>query len=216
MTQLTSKIDFKQIVMLALGASFTSLLTGFHGGHSPIRGNPKWTNSGRPVDLKPQDITIAEMLKSNGYNTAAIAKWPNAIKANTTSDHISALWDMMPTFCQLAGGKQCPATDGISMVNTLLGENQQEKHEYLYWEFNESQGPLQAIKQGDWKLVKQFEKPIELYDLSKDIGESHNIADDFPDIVQQLSAKISSARTYHPEFTLKKLPNPWKKKSNKK
>ncbi len=48
------------------GPSRASLLTGLHGGHSPIRGNPVWTNSGKPVDLKPEDVTIAEMLKANG------------------------------------------------------------------------------------------------------------------------------------------------------
>jgi len=402
------------------GPSRTSLLTGLHGGHSPIRGNPRWTNSGKPVDLKTEDITIAEMLKSTGYKTAAIgkwglsesketegddwlaamplqqgfdyffglkghlaahyyywhrlfenntpfelkgndhmnnkgvythdlftskaidyvkqqsseqpfflylaytiphlaltvpndskqqyldlgwpkrmmntkghyrndpegnttyagmvsrmdrdigqlletlkeqgldentlviftsdngheydkeffnsngplrgskrdlyeggiripfiARWPDKIIANTTSDHISAFWDMMPTFCDLAGAAKCPTTDGISISNTLLGKAEQKKHEYLYWEFNESKGPLQALRKDNWKLVKRYEKSIELYDLSKDIGESNNLAANFPEIVKQLSEKLNSARTYHPEFTLKKLPNPWKKKANK-
>jgi len=400
------------------GPSRASLLTGFHTGHSSIRGNPVWTNSGKPVDLKPEDITLAEMLKSNGYTTAAIgkwglsetedshwldsmplqqgfdyffglkghlaahhyywhrlfennqpfelkdndymnnkgvythdlftekaidyvkqqtsdkpfflylaytiphlaltvpedskkqyldlgwpkrkmnteghyrndaegnttyagmvsrmdrdigkllkelkqqgldentlviftsdngheydkgffnsngkfrghkrdlyeggihmpfiAKWPGMIKANSTSDHISAFWDMMPTFCDLSGANECPKSDGISMKKALLGQPDQEEHEFLYWEFNESKGPLQAIRKDNWKLLKRFKKPIELYDLSKDVSESKNIAKDNPELVNVLSEKMFSTRTYHPEFTLKKLPNPYKKKKGKK
>ncbi|WP_370661098.1 sulfatase-like hydrolase/transferase [Psychrosphaera algicola] len=57
------------------GPSRASLVTGLHTGHSPIRGNPKWTASGKAVSLKKEDLTIAEMLKTAGYRTAAIGKW---------------------------------------------------------------------------------------------------------------------------------------------
>jgi arylsulfatase A-like enzyme len=155
-------------------------------------------------------------LYEGGIRVPFIAKWPNKISANSTSDHMSAFWDMMPTFCDLAGGKQCPQTDGISMTKALFGDIEQAKHEFLYWEFNERRGPLQAVRQGDWKLVKRFKKPIELYDLAKDISEANNLAETNPKIVADLSEKLASARTYHPEFTLKKLPNPYKQKSSKK
>ena len=45
------------------GPSRATLMTGLHTGHSPIRGNPKWTNSGNPVDLTPEDTTVAKMLQ---------------------------------------------------------------------------------------------------------------------------------------------------------
>ena len=99
------------------------------------------------------------------------------------------------------------------MSNILLGNEIQEKHDFLYWEFNERHGPLQAVRKDNWKLVKRYQKPIELYDLSKDISESSNLAEKYPDIVKNLSMKMSGSRTYHPEFTLKKLPNPYKKRN---
>lgn len=52
-----------------------TLMTGKHTGHCTVRGNPRWTLSGTPVDLKPQDTTVAEELKRAGYRTAIIGKW---------------------------------------------------------------------------------------------------------------------------------------------
>jgi arylsulfatase A-like enzyme len=120
---------------------------------------------------------------------------------------------MMPTFCDLAGADKCPKTDGISISRTLLGQNKQKEHEYLYWEFNESEGPLQAVRKDEWKLVRKYKKKPELYNLSVDIGETNNIATNYPDIVKELTDTIDFARTYHPEFTLEKLVSPWKKKA---
>ena len=93
-------------------------------------------------------------LYEGGIRIPFIAKWSGKIKSNSTSDHISAFWDMMPTFCDLAGADKCPKTDGISISKTLLGQNKQKEHEYLYWEFNESEGPLQAVRKDEWKLVR--------------------------------------------------------------
>jgi arylsulfatase A-like enzyme len=97
----------------------------------------------------------------------------------------------------------------------LLGDEAQEKHEYLYWEFNESKGPLQALRKDDWKWIKKHNKQPELYNLSDDIGETNNLAKQKPELVAKLSTIVDSARTYHPEFTLKKLPSPYKKKAKK-
>ncbi len=57
------------------GPSRVSLMTGMHTGHSSVRGNPRWTASGKPVDIKDEDITIAEELKQSGYITGIVGKW---------------------------------------------------------------------------------------------------------------------------------------------
>lgn len=57
------------------GPSRASLMTGLHTGHSPIRGNPRWTRGGLPVDLTEADTTVAEVLRDAGYRTAIVGKW---------------------------------------------------------------------------------------------------------------------------------------------
>ena len=61
------------------------------------------------------------------------------------------------------------------------------------------------------KLVKRYKKPLELYDLERDIGETDNLAEQHPDVLERLAGMLEGARTDHPEFSLRKLPNPNKK-----
>ncbi len=94
-------------------------------------------------------------------------------------------------------------TDGISLLPTLLGRPaQQRKHEFLYWEFHEG-GSIQAVRMGRWKAVRPFGKPLELYDLQTDRGETRNIADDHPDVVAKIEKYLTTARTESKFWPLK-------------
>ena len=111
----------------------------------------------------------------------------------------------MPTACDLAGVKPSDKIDGISYAPTLLGnEDSQQKHDYLYWEFNERSGPIQAVRQDNWKAVKFKDKPVEIYDLNLDISEKNNLAEQHLDKAKELLFLINNSRTEHPEFPLVK------------
>ena len=138
-------------------------------------------------------------LYEGGIRVPLGAYWPGVIEPGTVSNHISAFWDMLPTFSELARAEAPGNMDGISMVPTLLGKhNQQEEHEYLYWEFHERNG-RQAVRKGKWKAVRynvfQGNRPIELYDLSVDPAESNDLASQHPEIVERMAEIMAQART---------------------
>lgn len=124
-------------------------------------------------------------LHDGGIRVPMIAWWPGTIKPGV-SDHPSAFWDWLPTACELAGVDAPKGIDGISFVPTLLGQNeQQKKHDYLYWRFSNQR----AVRMGKWKGV-QKNKKLEVFDLTKDIGEEHDIAKQHPDVAKRIQAII--------------------------
>jgi hypothetical protein len=77
----------------------------------------------------------------------------------------------------------------------LLGnDNQQSKHEYLYWEFYE-QGSKQALRSGPWKAVRRpiGTGPIEIYNVEDDISEANDLAKKRPDLVSKFDKIFAEA-----------------------
>jgi arylsulfatase A-like enzyme len=135
-------------------------------------------------------------LYEGGLRIPMIVRWPGRIKAGVVSDHLWYFPDVMPTLAELAGTEPPENIDGISIIPTLLGEKaagrRQENHKYLYWEY----GKQTAVRMGHWKAVQPAKnKPFELYDLSKDISEQNNIADEHPDILAKMKAYAKQAHT---------------------
>lgn len=132
-------------------------------------------------------------LHEGGIRVPMIAHWPEKIKPGSTSDHISAFWDVLPTLCEAAKTSIPKDSDGISFLKALTGDPTQQTHEYLYWEFPEYNGQV-AVRMGKWKLLwkemKKANKEVELYDLEHDIEEQNNIARLHPEIVKKLASVI--------------------------
>lgn len=137
---------------------------------------------------------IKRDLYEGGIRVPMIARWPGRIKAGGQCHHVSAFWDILPTFAELAGARAPAGIDGISMAPALLGKPQKQ-HEFLYWEFHEGNSK-QAVRMGDWKAVCVApSRPIELYDLKSDIGERNNVANAHPEIVAQAKGIFATVRT---------------------
>lgn len=142
-----------------------------------------------------------------GLRTPLIARWPGTIEPGTESDLPCYFPDVMPTLAELAGaGEHVPDDiDGISIVPTLRGDpEEQQRHDYLYWEYSQMrwgrdpqmlpEKTAAAIRRDDWKAVRQtMTGPIELYDLSVDVGEEHDLAGQHPDLVERLAELFASA-----------------------
>jgi arylsulfatase A-like enzyme len=114
-------------------------------------------------------------------------------------------WYFLPTACEIARIQPSAEIDGISYLPILMGKHEEQKrHDYFYWEVNESAGPIQAILKGNWKGIKFYEKPFELYNLKDDLAETENLAGQFPEIVKDMEELMMNSRTEHPEFPLTK------------
>jgi len=136
-----------------------------------------------------------------------IAVWEGEIVPGTKSDHVSAFWDVMPTVAELAGIQTPENIDGISFLPTLMGKENQKQHDYLYWEFHEK-GGRQAVRKGDWKLVRYDvftpeKTSTELYNLVNDIGEENNVAAENPELVKELLGLMNSSRVDSEDFPFK-------------
>jgi arylsulfatase A-like enzyme len=170
------------------------MLSSDNGPHKEGGHDPQFFNSNGPFRGHKRD------LYEGGVRVPLIARWPHVIKRGSSSNHVSAHWDMLPTFCEL-GEVEIPSDiDGISLVPTLTGRGQQRSHEYLYWEFYE-RGGKRAVRFNRWKAVQlnlkrtNQQDGIELYDLSKDAGEQTNVASQHPHIVRQASKYFAAAHT---------------------
>jgi arylsulfatase len=141
-------------------------------------------------------------LYEGGIRVPMIARWPGHVPPGSVSGHVSAFWDVLPTFAELAGAPIPAGIDGLSMVPTLLGRpDEQPAHELLYWEHARSH---QAVREGDWKALRKHPGgPIELYDLATDPAEQHDVAASHPGIVARLTALMHEARTPSEHFPLK-------------
>ena len=146
-----------------------------------------------------------------GIRIPFIVRWPGKIQAGTVNDHQLAFYDVMPTFCELVGDKKFPKKyinkklegdcfDGISFAPTLLGNDEkQQKHEFLYWEFHETNQI--GVRMGDWKMVVKRGVP-QLYNLSTDIHEDYDLAAQHPDIVKQMKDIIKREHRHSDLFKI--------------
>jgi arylsulfatase A len=182
------------------------IFTSDNGPHFEGGYHPDLLDSNGPLRGGKRD------LYEGGIRVPFIASWPASASAGKESDHPSAFWDFLPTFCELTGQPVPENIQGVSFAPTLTGKGDQKTHEYLYWEFHE-QGTRRAIQVGDWKLVQyNLSKPdkttTELYDIAKDIGETNDLAKEHPEKTAQLLKLIATARTPSKDFPVPSLDNP--------
>ena len=187
------------------------IFTSDNGPHTEGGGDPDYFNTERLLRGTKRSTT------EGGIRVPFIAWWPGEVEAGTVNNHQLAFYDIMPTFCDLAGienyvdrytnkSLKVDYFDGLSFAPTLLGEGKQEAHEFLYWEFHETN--MMALRMGDWKLVVQ-NGTCYLYDLVSDTHEDNNLASKYPEIVKEMKAIIKREHTASSisEFNNITLPN---------
>lgn len=182
----------KKVDELGLTDNTIIIFTSDNGPHVEGGADPEYFNSNGALKGYKRD------LYEGGIRVPMIVKWPNIVQPGSVSNHISAFWDIFPTFSEIAAVSSPKNIDGISFLPTLLGKDQKQ-HDYLYWEFHED-GGRQAVRMGKWKgvkynVLKNPNAPIKLYNLDNDMGEENNIAAENPEIVKQINTILLEART---------------------
>lgn len=140
-------------------------------------------------------------LYEGGIRVAGMIRWPSHIKPNQICDIPISGVDVLPTLCELAGidVPKDRTLDGLSIAPLLKGK-EFRRDKPLFWHFIRARGgPKVALRQGDWKLLAQLDKPtqggggdidnaiqqvlktaklekFELYNLKNDIAEKTNLA----------------------------------------
>lgn len=142
-----------------------------------------------------------------GMRTPMIVHWPGHIPTNQVSDQIWYYADFLPTIADLVGIDPPENIDGVSILPTLRGEEQDLSDRFLYWERHAGGGFKQAARWQDWKVVRPpterlLDEPLELYNLAEDIGETTNVADQHPDLIQTFETYMASTRTDSPNYPI--------------
>jgi arylsulfatase A-like enzyme len=194
----------KVLEELGLSENTVIMFTSDNGPHLEGGADPRFFNSNAGLRGFKRD------LYEGGIRVPFIVSWPGTIASGGISDHPSAFWDLLPTLGELCGFED-EDSDGISFLPELLGEEQAE-HPCLYWEFHEM-GGKQAILVDQWKAVrlnvgKDPLGPLELYNLEIDPFEEHNVAEQYPDLVETFARMMEEEREPSAKFNFGRAPKP--------
>lgn len=127
-----------------------------------------------------------------GISTPLLVRWPNGgLAAGTTVDSPHQLIDVVPTLLDATGldyparrrGVSVHPLPGVTMLDEWRGASGDERT--LWWEHTGNG----ALREGRWKLVRQWGWPWELYDVDTDRSETIDLASEHPDIVAELAAR---------------------------
>ena len=146
-------------------------------------------------------------LYEGGVRVPAFVNWPGTLKPAVVNEPVHMV-DVMPTLLALAGGKGSAdhPFDGKDIWPTL-SQGAPSPHDEILINVEAFRG---AIRKGDWKLVRlaTFPGKTELYNLADDPEEKTNLADQHPDIVSELNARlVAYAREMKPSEWIKAQPS---------
>ncbi len=177
---------------LCLGPGFSS------AGNTPFRRHKTWVHEG-------------------GIATPCIISWPAGIAARGELRHTPGhLIDLVPTILDAAGGKRVETWEGQptpvppgKTLTAALAKDVPVARESIWWQHEGNR----ALRMGDWKIVAAGKDSAwELYDLSTDRAETHNLAEQQPDRVKVMAERWSKQTAEFTALALKDAPPPQKGK----
>ena len=197
-----------------LGAAEDTLVffTSDNGPETLNRYPNAWRSHGSPGPLRGMKLHIYE----GGIRVPGIVRWPGKIAAGSESDEPVGAVDLLPTLCELAGIERPEGKplDGASFIPVFRGEPIQ-RNKPLFWHYYGAPHNRQvAIRDGEWKLVAGWDQRpdlptggslqpgivealkdsqlvhFELYNLREDIGETRDVAQQYPQRLAQMRTAV--------------------------
>lgn len=159
-----------------------------------------------------------------GIREPMIVKWPGEVSPGTKCDDYLIIEDFFPTILDMAQvreRKTVQTVDGVSFMPMLEGKPTRYDKRNLYWNYpnlwgNEGPGigSTCTVRKGDWKLIYYYETgKKELFNITNDIGETANRAEQNPRLVKKLSRELGKflrgADAQRPSFKTTGKPCPW-------
>ena len=123
-----------------------------------------------------------------GMREPCIFWWPGTIEANNISTSLVTSMDIFPTIASIVDYdlSSQKAIDGINILDQLLTGNELSERFFYYYS---AQGKIEGIRKGPWKLLKR-QQDLYLFNLEEDISEKFNLAERYPDMVEELSNQL--------------------------
>ena len=134
---------------------------------------------------------------------------PGVIPEGKEYDGLIANFDFYSTIAATVGLPIPKHCDGVNLLPFLNDKKKGDPHEYLFWLNNEPGDAVRrhliAVRWKHWRLYKKYDKdPWQLFDLKSDPREEKDLANKYPELVQQLASKHADwAKTLAP---LGKIP----------
>lgn len=189
---------FRTLEKLGLADDTIIAFTADNGGLSN-RGAVDGKISGRPLATSNLPLKTGKgWLYEGGIREAFIVKWPGVTPTGFVNEtDVVTGSDLFPTFLEMAGLLQEPKNhiDGVSMVPSLKG--QAFKRGPLFWHsptsrpYSTGDTDSSAVRIGDYKLLEWYNADhVELYDLSKDIGEQNDLSKKMPEKTAEMLAVL--------------------------
>jgi arylsulfatase A-like enzyme len=151
-----------------------------------------------PDQIVPRNFPLRDgkgSMYEGGIRVPFVVAGPS-VAQNSHSDVPVVGTDILPTLADLAGfpEKLPEALDGGSFKNVIHNQGRGEisrNHPYLIFHHAVNRRPQSAIREGNYKLVKTWEQNrLELFDLSKDVSEATNLAEEMPEKTRELEEKL--------------------------
>lgn len=162
-----------------------------NGPHAEGGNDPFFFDSNGPLQ------GYKRSLHDGGIRVPTIVRWPGRVRAGSVSDFPWYFADFLPTVADIAGFGVPDGVDGTSILPVLQETDISAEDRFLYW--GGTPGRAEAVRWGQWKAVREGpDQPLELFDLSSDIGEKRDVSAEHEEIVGEILGYLESAVTELP------------------